>query len=166
MTTTPHWVYRWQSALDLFFFLRQRPEDFSYYNAEMTALKTCQTKLKFKSTRRDAMRRNFKAKAFQIGSVQICISIRTNVQTFFLRVLGAHVLESTRAKPQQARTQFKPKQTRETVARRANKPKKTHTHTQKKTKCNTWHKITKQNKKKKNGEKIKNVSSNVCLTLN
>lgn len=115
--------------------MRQRPEDFSYYNAEMTALKTCQTKLKFKSkaTLRDAMRRNFKAKAFQIGSVQICISIRTNVQTFFLRVLGAHVLESTRAKPQ-ARTQFKPKQTRETVARRANKPKKK---TEKKTKCNT-----------------------------
>lgn len=65
--------------------MRQRPEDFSYYNAEMTALKTCQTKLKFKSkaTRCDAMRRNFKAKTFQIGSVQICISIRTNVQTFF-----------------------------------------------------------------------------------
>lgn len=144
--------------------MRQRPEDFSYYNAEMTALKTCQTKLKFKSksTRRDAMRRNFKAKAFQIGSVQICISIRTNVQTFFLRVLGAHVLESTRAKPQQARTQLKPKQTRETVARRANKPKKK---TEKKR--NATLDTKSQNKiRKKNGEKIKNVSSNVCLTLN
>lgn len=144
-------------------FLRHRPEDFSYYNAEMTALKTCQTKLKFKSksTRRDAMRRIFKAKAFQIGSVQICISIRTNVQTFFLRVLGAHVLESTRAKPQQARTQFKPKQTRETVARRANKPKKKYK------KRNATLDTKSQNKiRKKNGEKIKNVSSNVCLTLN
>lgn len=59
------------------------------------------------------MRRNFKAKTFQIGSVQICISIpkKMYVQTF-VYLVGAHVL-STRAKPAaqtqtQTRTQFKP----------------------------------------------------------
>lgn len=76
-------------------------------------------------------------------------------------VLGAHVLESTRAKPQQARTQFKPKQTRETVARRANKPKKKNTE-----KRNATLDTKSQNKKEKEIRKIKNVSSNVCLTLN
>lgn len=91
-------------------------------------------------------------KHFKLVQFRFAYQYEQMYKLFFLRVLGAHVLESTQAKPQQVRTQFKPKQTRETVARRANKPKKTQ-----KKKRNATLDTKSQNKIRKNktGKKLK-----------
>lgn len=105
------------------------------------------------------MRRNFKAKTFQIGSVQICISIRTNVQTFFCTWGTRAGVHSSKAptSPDSIQTKANSRDSRQT----GKQTKKKNTE-----KRNATLDTKSQNKKEKEIRKIKNVSSNVCLTLN